>query len=338
MTHKDAIVTIGYGDVTQNRVRPAQRQLFADGLLHSVAYLDIFPAPGETFAEDELYSQIEDQCLLPWDELDRHGLLGPHVLVLVNTPTRYHTLYAKQFVGTGCSVAVDKPLTGELAAATSLLAFEDMVFPIGHQLFKANMLSFLEQCEEMPELLQQLTALDFTLWETRDVGHRAIDNAVWDLGWHGFECIIAPLRAAGSPAELSVTRTRVATYEPPAGGLRPAVYTAAYIEGSVHFDSYAVPYRIRVGKGLAEEHKQLVLRCGVRDEPVIVSLAESGWRAHYRVLRELLTATRPDLKLSLADTVAVVQLCAQADRLAVDEGTYSFGTTPGFMTSVAFCE
>jgi hypothetical protein len=60
-------------------------------------------------------------------------------------------------------------------------------------------------------------------------------------------------------------------------------------------------------------------------------LRESGWQAHYRLLRELLTAAHPDLKLSLADTVAVVHLCTRASRFTEDKGPYPFGTTPDFL-------
>lgn len=332
----DTMVTIGGGDVTQQRLRPAQRQLRAEGLLRRAAYLDILPCCPFTLAQDrtcnegEHYFPIEDRCLLPLDELARQGLLGPHVLALVCTPTPYHALYATQLLGTGCCIAVEKPFTQSQVAAKSLLPFGDVVFPVGHQLFKAEMLHFLARCR-MRDWVRHLTAISFDLWEAKGVGRRAIDNAVWDLGWHGFECILAPLRAAGYTVTMSVTRVRVATYAPPAGELSPVAFTAACIEGCIHFGDCSVPYRIRVGKGLAEERKQVVFWSGASGERCVVSLQESGWQAHYRLLHELLTSARPDLKLSLADTVTVVHLCAEASRLAVDEGTYPFGTTPDFL-------
>lgn len=93
----------------------------------------------------------------------------------------------------------------------------------------------------------------------------------------------------------------------------------------------AVPFLIRVGKGLAFESKRLVFLDSAGNALRLVSLKESGWHAHYRLLHELLTKSCPDLKLNLADTGNVVKLCACASRLAVDSGTYPFGTTPDFL-------
>jgi hypothetical protein len=50
-------------------------------------------------------------------------------------------------------------------------------------------------------------------------------------------------------------------------------------------------------------------------------LKPCGWQAHDHLLRELLAAARSDRKLTLADTVAGVQLCTQANQVAVDERT-----------------
>jgi hypothetical protein len=79
------------------------------------------------------------------------------------------------------------------------------------------------------------------------------------------------------------------------------------------------------------ESKRLVFLDSAGNVLHFVSLLESGWRAHERLLRELLTQPRPDLKLDLGDTVTVVKLCATASRLAVVDGTYPFGTTPDFL-------
>jgi len=60
-------------------------------------------------------------------------------------------------------------------------------------------------------------------------------------------------------------------------------------------------------------------------------LKPCGWQAHDPLLHELLAAARPDLKLIMADTGAVVQLCTQANQVAVDERTYPCGTTADFL-------
>jgi hypothetical protein len=108
------------------------------------------------------------------------------------------------------------------------------------------------------------------------------------------------------------------------------IFTAALIEGWVLVCGRAIPFRISVGKGLAKVQKRLVFRDGGDDE-LVVSLCESGWQAHYRLLRELVAASHPDLRLTLADAVSVIRLCARACELAVDEGSYPFGTMPDFL-------
>ena len=148
----DTIITIGSGDVTQTRNRPAQRQLYEEGQLHQVAYLDILPHCPFELIQGEAYFPIAPDCILPLDALHAHGLLGRHVLALVCPPTRFHLLYVKQFLGTGCRIAVEKPLTQSLVAGESLLSFAEVVFPIGHQLFKREMLQFLQRCKEAAAL------------------------------------------------------------------------------------------------------------------------------------------------------------------------------------------
>jgi hypothetical protein len=172
-----------------------------------------------------------------------------------------------------------------------------------------------------------LTAMRFDLWETTSVGRRMIDDAVWDLGWHGFTCLLAPLRAAGYAEAMTVTGVRVATYTPPSGAPPPTLCTAARIEGWVPLNGRAVPFLICVGKGVAEARKQVVFYdpTGVRH---VISLQESGWTAHYRLLHELITQPHPALHLTLVETLTVVSLCTIASRVAVDEGRYPFGTTP----------
>lgn len=178
---------------------------------------------------------------------------------------------------------------------------------------------------------KNLLAIAFDLMETGSAGSRAIDDAIWDVGWHGFECILAPFRAAGDWVEMIITSVRIATYQPPPGEPRPITFTAARIEGRVLEGDRAAPFLIRVGKGLAFESKRLVFLDSTGLVRRVVSLHESGWHAHYRLLRELMTQSCPDLQLNLADTITVVKLCACASRLAVDSGTYPFGTTPDFL-------
>lgn len=144
----NTMITIGSGDVTQTRNRPAQLQLGAEGRLHRLAYLDILPQCPFGLTEGELYVPLGPDCVLPLDALQAQGLLGRHVLALVCPPTRFHVLYVKQLLGTGCRIAVEKPLTHSLTEGASLLAFEESVFTISHQLYKGEMLQFLHCCKE----------------------------------------------------------------------------------------------------------------------------------------------------------------------------------------------
>lgn len=154
----DTMLTIGCGNVTLSRVRPAQLQLHEEGVLRRAAYLDILPRCPFDFEKDNPkdfgsdYIPIDSDGILPLEKLAQQGYLGPHVLALVCPPTRFHVLYAKQLLGTGCRIAVEKPLTQDRVAAESLLFFDEVVFPIGHQLFKDEMLKFLLQVKEGEEL------------------------------------------------------------------------------------------------------------------------------------------------------------------------------------------
>ena len=143
---RSTILVIGCGDVTANRFRPAMERLQAEGLVCRIAYLDILPqCPLDVSAE---YLCLEADGVLPLDTLAERELLGPHVLALICAPTRYHAHYAKQLLGTGTRVAVEKPLDLSVTAANSLLPFADWIFPIGHQLFKADMWAFLRRCQK----------------------------------------------------------------------------------------------------------------------------------------------------------------------------------------------
>ncbi len=44
-----------------------------------------------------------------------------------------------------------------------------------------------------------------------------------------------------------------------------------------------------------------------------------------------LATEKPDMKLSWLDTAEIVRACKDADKLAIDEGTYPFGSTPDFL-------
>ena len=144
----DTIVTIGVGEVTQTRHRPAHQRLRQDGLLQRTAYLDLQPECPFPLLAGEEYVPLSTDCVVPFDVLAQRQLLGPHVLLTVATPTRFHVLYAKEMLGAVGRIAVEKPLALQLAAAESLVPFSDVVYAIAHSLWKTEMLTFLTTVKE----------------------------------------------------------------------------------------------------------------------------------------------------------------------------------------------
>jgi len=137
----NTVIVLGLGDVVRKRILPALAQLLRDGLLYRVVFLDIHVECPFALAEVPSpaggveYLQVTDN-ILPLDELK----LGPQALVVIATPCRLHASYAKQCLGTGCRVAVEKPLTKSLAWGQSLLPFGHLLFAMDHFLFKLKML------------------------------------------------------------------------------------------------------------------------------------------------------------------------------------------------------
>jgi len=332
----DTVVLVGGGDLTQNRVLPALKRLGRKHPIQRAVLVDILPEcpvdlsraspPGMPME----YVRVDPNSLLPLERFARNGWLGEHVLAYIATPTEYHLWYAKQLAGTGCRIAVEKPLTKRPSEARELTYFADgHIFAVGHQLFKAAMLAFLQRCRANG--LKAAAAARFDMLETKGVGNRTIDDAIWDLGWHGGELLIATYRAAGLEASIHTTRVLTATYRPPPGEPSPHVFTAARWEGFVRVAGTEMPFTFCMGKALGHSRKRLAFTDASGATCIEVPLDESGWRAHGRLLRELLTADRPDMKLQLPDALGLVRACNEAGAAAQDEGAYAFGVTPEFL-------
>ena len=336
----DTVILVGVGDLTQKRLLPALKRLGLGHPIRQAVLVDILPecpvdlARASPMGTPMEYVRVGADSLLPLDQFAGNGCLGEHVLAYIATSTESHRWYAQQLAGTGCRIAVEKPLTKRPREARELMYFADgNVFAVGHQLFKAAMLAFLRQCRTHG--LGAAAAARFDLLETQGVGNRAIDDAVWDLGWHGGELVIAAYRAAGLEATIHTTRVRAATYRPPPGEPSPRVFTAARWEGFVSVAGREIPFTFCMGKALARPRKRLAFTDASGETCIDVSLDESGWRAHRRLLAELLTADRPDMKLQLPDALELVRACDEARAAAQDEGTYAFGVTPKFLQEPA---
>lgn len=336
----DAMATVGCGDLVKSRLVHAQQQLAAEGFIRRVAYLDVLGIcplqlewPVSTASE---YFRVRGGNRLPLADRSAHGWLRPSVVWYIATPSQCHIPYARQLLDTDCRVAVEKPLTQHPEEIEDLLHDSARPpFPVGHQLFKRTMLDFLAACRR--EDLLWASAIGFDLMETKGVGARSIDDAIWDLGWHGFEAITAAFRAAGAAVRMRPESVTVAAYRPSAGERAPARFTAARIEGFVETEAGAIPFVVRVGKGLALSAKRLVFFDAAGRAVRVVPLEESGWEAHYRLLRELMTAPRPDMKLGLAETLDVVRACRVSAALAVHTAPYLLGTTPLFLRRALPC-
>jgi hypothetical protein len=140
----DHVLVAGCGEVTQQRVLPALQSLSDEinftriGLLDVRSEQTLWPESGRPPIAAQ-FIQIPDGQL-PLEELDRKGWLGPQTLVLNCTPTPFHVPYARTLAPFVGRVGIEKPLSHCLQEATGMLQFEDCAFPIGHQLFKPEML------------------------------------------------------------------------------------------------------------------------------------------------------------------------------------------------------
>jgi hypothetical protein len=199
-------------------------------------------------------------------------------------------------------------------------------------LFKQAALQHLAECRARgPGKFRGLTEVRVELLEARGLDERRVSPAEWDMGWHAQELLTAPLRAVGLAVQVEVDDVRTAAYWPAGDQRAPDVSTAARLTGQVVCADRTVSFDLRMGKGLGVERK-LVRYTFANAAPLVVDVSETGWGAHYRLLKELLTADRPDLGLDLSDAVEVVQVCAAAQALARDAGRYPFGDLPVFLS------
>ena len=324
------VVVLGAGDVVNARVRPALLELRESHGIGRIAYFDL---SARAFDGPPLVPGVESFHQLPAagsavalaGEL---GLLGPDALVLVCTPTASHVAYLTEFAPHAGRLAGEKPLCHDPAEAAPLFAFDGRLFPLGHQLFKAPMLALTAECRRGGLTPEAVGHLRFTLFESKGVGRRQVDPAVFDLVWHGFECALAPVAAlTGETPALEIVAVREGTYH--GGPDDPRVSTAARVEARLVTSGGEIPLLVRVGKGMAEDRKALEVFGPdgnlVRSAP----LTEGGHHAHRRMIAELLTAEEPDMQLNLRQVVGVVEACAEATRLV----GYRYGAAPDWLTA-----
>ncbi len=328
----------GAGEVVRDRYRPALAALAAEGLVDRVTYFDVLPAPsfeldgnGGAFPEGEHYARIPVDGPIPFAELRRRGLLGGEALVAICTPSRHHVSCASLFAGRAAAIAVEKPISHDPIEAMRLLELPDArVFPVDHFNFKQAMIDLRRRCAAGRTNLDDVTRIEFTLMERQPFRPAACDDAISDLAIHGLALILSLPFAEIGPIAIDPTSALVAFYVPAGEGLDRLGCTAARIGGVLRWRQRSVQLDLRVGKGLGDDRKALEL-IGREDQAIDwAHLGESGWAAHARALRELLTRSLPDMRLSLADAAWLVGICTCARAMSQNQGTYPLGTTPAF--------
>src|SRR5207237_1432451 len=155
------------------------------GLIGRIAYLGVDPSPPFALEGGEVYLQILPDNQLPLTELRLRGLLGPHTLAYVATPTALHLHYAELLLPLAGRVTVEKPLTDDPAAAAALEGRARRPVPVCHFLQKRAVRRFLADCRRgaAPDL-RGLGGVRVDILESQGTAGRRIDPAEWDLGWH----------------------------------------------------------------------------------------------------------------------------------------------------------
>ncbi len=320
------VVVVGCGDVVHKKLAPAIRELTNEKTIGRVNYLDVCDKPA-FLDPSESFLRIDPQVSLA-GQLLGHGMPTESTLAVICAPTHLHASLAIQLSPICERVAVEKPLTMNMGETDDLRRCGN-VFPIGHQLFKQEMLHATARAAEGLLDCRRIRRIDFKMLEPIGIGQRAIDPITWDTAWHGFELMQAPLYAAGMEFTTVVTASRSAVYE--AGDCEPTVSTAARIDGFFATPFRMIEFTIRLGKGMGVADKSIQFR-GSRGELIhTVSLNESGHAAHRRLMRELLTADEPNMQLNLAQASEVVRCCHEADFKTQGVENYIFGTTPAWL-------
>ncbi|MCA9091410.1 MAG: Gfo/Idh/MocA family oxidoreductase [Planctomycetaceae bacterium] len=329
---RNKIVTVGMGDVLK-KVRPALTQLHQEGLLDAVTYVDtkslatIQEEQGHISLEaHERFVQSKDGNL-PIAELRRMGMCGDSTVVLICSPSRFHVHQTLQAAEISPRIGTEKPLSLSVSEARLLEPIRHQVFPIGHQMFKAGPLDLADQMRRGLIPVERIERIEFALLEEIGLADRAVDDVVSDLAWHGKEIIVQPFAAAGLHAEVELEQVQVGRYHE--SGRRAKTTTVAQISGGLSVCGRWIPFSIHVGKRMPMSCKGLVIY-GENDEILVeANLNEGGFLAHYRLIRELLTAPAPNMQLSFDQVLQIVGLCEQAQHMTFEEqGHYVAGTFP----------
>ena len=328
------VSVIGAGQVFQQRFLQAAIELARDSNLAELTVFDLKDkAPFEVRCTQSL--QVRYRSLNPEEDLcsqlRRAGALGNHTLAIIATPTMYHVDNAYQLAGHVRCLAVEKPIAIDPINACRLREFTDRIAPIDHQLYKPEMLSLIRDARRGAIPWSTVAGMEFRLCEMSAVGNRQIDDAIYDLGYHGLACMLVSLRTSLFQVEIRIDKCEVATYVE--GPDDPTEITAARIEGRFQTRSMEIPFVISVGKGLAKNQKGLRL-CDRQNSTIRqASLNERGHFAHMRFMRSVIDpGDQTGQLIDVNDSIQIVQACADALAIARVMPTYRLGETPPWLT------
>jgi len=325
------IVAIGcLGDLFQ-KLGPALRQLFSEGLLTSIIHLDI-KLQKHTYQENYCQCGQSGGCqTIPLDTLSELGLTNRRLLIYIAAPSRFHVPYIEQalLLPGNNIIVVEKPFALDFEKAKRIIDRKPAnLVQMDHLFGKKEVQTAMNDLGSKE--LERSLGFEFNFIETSDVKNRDIDNVIYDLAWHGFSLIIALFRRCGYTAKLGVISVDTSTYSRGPLNQRPKNFTAAKIEGEITFAGRSVPFVIRVGKGMSRQLKQLLI-WGRTGHVRTISLEESGFRPHYNMVRELITQEYPDMGIDIDDVPTVVKACSDACSMMNDHGNYSFNSIPDFL-------
>jgi hypothetical protein len=199
-------------------------------------------------------------------------------------------------------------------------------------LFKEFPLLFADSCREVPSSLKKTRRIKAVYYESAGIGKgREQEDGIADIQYHLFTSICAFYKAAFGEYEIVVDGARASKHEPDAKGRYqiPRVWTASKIEGRLIWDEGEVELDLRQAKGAPKNEKYIWLFDKDNHMPTEIDLNESGWRAHARMLEELLKPA-PDMRHDPADAIKVMELIDVARSISIEEPTYEFGYQPKF--------
>ncbi len=318
-----ALVCIGCGDVTNAKVNRAVHECMLEYGLERLLFVDINGNALQSIPEDKR-ALLADTSKIA-ELLGSRGFLGEDVLALVCTPSVYHVAYAELLDGLVGHIAIEKPIALRSDEAERLLSLSGAITPIEHQVYKADVMRLCQRTRTGELDWERVRGIQFKLHETGGVGERAIDDIVFDTGYHGLACMLAAASQAYSDLDIEIESCRTKTYR--LGPDQPKKCTAAIIRGMLRNDVLSIPFEISVGKGFEASDKSLRLQF---DRGVVetASFNESGHLAHKRVLESILNS-EPAL-LGVEESIRIVRSCERAMMIAENTGTYRFGQTPNW--------